>query len=137
VTDPTDDRAEHVHTATLRTLVQYAGASGDFYEMHYDLPFAHERGHPELSVHGLLKAAWLGRLVDEWFRGRGRLVSFEVSYRGMDFRDQPVTCLGEVARRDGRTVELALRTTTAAGDITTTGTAVVELDEQEGPGDGR
>jgi hypothetical protein len=72
-----------------------------------------------------------------WFRGRGRLVSFEVSYRGMDFRDQPVTCLGEVVRRDGRVLELAVHTKNDAGDITTTGTAVVELDEQEGPEDGR
>lgn len=132
--DPTADRAERVHTATLRTLVQYAGASGDFYEMHYDLPFARERGHPELSVHGLLKAAWLGRLVDEWFHGRGRVVSFEVSYRGMDFRDQPVTCLGEVVRRDGRVVELALSTRNADGETTTTGAAVVELDDDEGAG---
>ena len=101
--DATAERFERTHTASLRTLVQYAGASGDFYEMHYDLPFAHERGHAELSVHGLLKAAWLGQLVDDWFEGRGRVVSFEVSYRGMDFRDQPVTCGGEVTRREGST----------------------------------
>jgi acyl dehydratase len=123
------ERFERTHTASLRTLVQYAGASGDFYEMHYDLPFAQERGHAELSVHGLLKAAWLGQLVDDWVGGRGRLVSFEVSYRGMDFREQPVTCGGEVVRRDGATVELALWTRNADGEITTTGAAVVELDE--------
>ncbi|HWM75530.1 MAG TPA: MaoC/PaaZ C-terminal domain-containing protein [Nocardioides sp.] len=126
------ERLELEHTATLRTLVQYAGASGDFYEMHYDLPFAQERGHPELSVHGLLKAAWLGRLVDEWFRGRGRLVSFEVSYRGMDFRDQPVACGAEVVRQDGATVELELWTKNADGDITTSGAAVVALDDAAG-----
>lgn len=137
MTDPSADRVERVHTATLRTLVQYAGASGDFYEMHYDLPFARERGHRDLSVHGLLKAAWLGRLVDEWFHGHGRLVTFEVSYRGMDFRDQPVTCLGEVVRRDGRTVELALSTRNADGEITTTGTALVELDDDERAGSAR
>lgn len=132
MTAPTDERFERAHTASLRTLVQYAGASGDFYEMHYDLPFAHERGHPDLSVHGLLKAAWLGQLVDDWFGGRGRIVSFEVSYRGMDFRDQPVTCGAEVARRIGPTVELALWTTNADGEVTTTGAAVIELDDPSG-----
>ena len=126
------ERFERTHTASLRTLVQYAGASGDFYEMHYDLPFAHARGHAELSVHGLLKAAWLGQLVDEWFRGRGRVASVEVSYRGMDFRDQPVTCGGEVTRREGSTVELALWTKNADGDTTTTGAAVIELDDPSG-----
>jgi len=130
--DTPAERFERTHTASLRTLVQYAGASGDFYEMHYDLPFAHERGHAELSIHGLLKAAWLGQLVDDWFEGRGRVASFEVSYRGMDFRDQPVTCGGEVTRREGSTVELALWTKNAAGDTTTTGAAVIELDDPSG-----
>ena len=64
-------------------------------------------------------------------------MSFEVSYRGMDFRDQPVTCVGEVVRRAGRTVELALSTRNEDGETTTTGTAVVELDHDEGAGSGR
>lgn len=132
MTDAFPERFERTHTASLRTLVQYAGASGDFYEMHYDLPFAQERGHAELSVHGLLKAAWLGQLVDDWWAGRGRLVAFEVSYRGMDFREQPVTCGGEVVGRSGTTVELALWTRNADGETTTAGAAVVELDEHRG-----
>ena len=126
------ERTERTHTASVRTLVQYAGASGDFYEMHYDLAFARERGHAELSVHGLLKAAWLGQLVDDWFHGRGRVVSLDVSYRGMDFRDQPVTCGGEVTRRDGSTVEVALWTKNADGETTTTGSAVIEIDDPSG-----
>src|SRR4029453_971771 len=130
--DATGERFERTHTASLRTLVQYAGSSGDFYEMHYDLPFAHERGHPELSVHGLLKAAWLGQLVDDGLGGRGPVAPFEVSYRGMDFRDQTVTCGGEVTRREGSTVELSLWTKNADGDTTTTGAAVIELDDPSG-----
>lgn len=132
MTDAAPERFERTHTASLRTLVQYAGCSGDFYEMHYDLPFARERGHAELSVHGLLKAAWLGQLVDDWFEGRGRVASFEVSYRGMDYRDQPVTCGGEVTRREGSVAELALWTKNAEGDTTTTGAAVIELDDPSG-----
>ncbi len=123
------DETTRVETASLRTLVQYAGASGDFYEMHYDLPFAHERGHRELAVHGLLKTAWLGRLVEEWFAGRGRLAVLDVSYRGMDFRDEPVTCGGRVTGRDGDRVALEVWTASADGTRTTIGTAEVELTE--------
>jgi len=112
---------------TLRTLVQYAGASGDFYEMHYDVPFAAELGHPDLAVHGLLKTAWLGRLVEEWAAGRGRVVSLEASYRGMDFRDRPCRCEGRVVRRDGDLVELELWTSDDDGHRTTLGAAVVAL----------
>lgn len=118
-----------VETATLRTLVQYAGASGDFYEMHYDIPFARERGHRELAVHGLLKTAWLGRLVEEWFAGRGRITVLDVSYRGMDFRDEPVTCGGRVTGQDGDRISLEVWTASADGTRTTIGTAEVALTE--------
>jgi acyl dehydratase len=121
------DDTTRVETASLRTLVQYAGASGDFYEMHYDVPFAHERGHRELAVHGLLKAAWLTRLVDEWFAGRGRLAVLDISYRGMDFREEPVTCAGRITGRDGDRVSLEIWTADAEGNRTTVGTAEVEL----------
>ena len=123
------DEFTRVETASMRTLAQYAGASGDFYEMHYDLPFAHERGHRELAVHGLLKTAWLGRLVEEWFAGRGVLTVLDVSYRGMDFRDEPVTCGGRVTGRDGDRVSLEVWTADAGGTRTATGTAEVELTE--------
>jgi acyl dehydratase len=123
------DELVRVESASLRTLVQYAGASGDFYEMHYDIPFAHERGHRELAVHGLLKTAWLGRLVEEWFAGRGQLAVLDVSYRGMDFRDEPVTCGGRVTGRDGDRVALEVWTADADGKKTTIGTAEVALTE--------
>ena len=123
------DEFTRVETASLRTLVQYAGASGDFYEMHYDIPFAQERGHRELAVHGLLKTAWLGRLVEEWFAGQGRLSVLDVSYRGMDFRDEPVTCGGKVTGRDGDRVSIEVWTAGADGTRTTIGTAEVALTE--------
>ena len=125
----TPEELTRVETATLRTLVQYAGASGDFYEMHYDIPFARERGHRELAVHGLLKTAWLGRLVEEWFAGRGRIAVLDVSYRGMDFRDEPVTCGGRVTDQDGDRVSLEVWTASADGTRTTIGTAEVALTE--------
>ena len=128
------DEITRVETASLRTLVQYAGASGDFYEMHYDIPFAQERGHRELAVHGLLKTAWLGRLVEEWFAGQhpvgqGRLTVLDVSYRGMDFRDEPVTCGGRVTGREGDRLAIEVWTASADGTRTTIGTAEVALTE--------
>ena len=125
--DSLPEETTRTETATLRTLVQYAGASGDFYEMHYDVPFAHERGHRELAVHGLLKAAWLTRLVDDWFAGRGRLAVLDIRYRGMDFREEPVTCGGRITGRDGDRVEIEVWTADADGSRTTVGTAEVEL----------
>lgn len=122
-----------VVTPDLRRLVEYAGASGDFYEMHYDLDFARRLGHPELAVHGLLKAALLGRLVTSWLGEGGRLVTFEVSYRGMDFRDRPYTCRARVAEVDGDTAVLDLWGEDSDGRRTTLGRADVRL--AHGPGE--
>jgi acyl dehydratase len=121
------DEASRVETASLRTLVQYAGASGDFYEMHYDLDAARALGHPELAVHGLLKAALLGRLVTGWADGRGRIEVLDVSYRGMDFRDSPLTCRGRIEAVDGDRVRLAVWTEDVNGNRTTLGRAEVVL----------
>ncbi|MFC3999602.1 MaoC/PaaZ C-terminal domain-containing protein [Nocardiopsis sediminis] len=114
-------------TPTLRDIVRYAGAAGDFYEMHYDLDFARRLGHPELSLHGLYKAALLGRLVSEWAGDEGRLTSLSVRYRGMDFRDRELTCAARVESTEGGRVELSIRTENADGEATTVGTAVVTL----------
>ena len=76
-----------------------------------------------------LKTAWLGRLVEEWFAGQGRISVLDVSYRGMDFRDEPVTCGGRVTGRDGDRVSLEVWTADAGGTRTTIGTAEVELTE--------
>ncbi|MCS7003587.1 MAG: MaoC/PaaZ C-terminal domain-containing protein, partial [Dehalococcoidia bacterium] len=51
---------------TTRQLVMYAGASGDFYEVHYDKDFAKASGLDNVIVHGLLKTAFLGQLVTSW-----------------------------------------------------------------------
>ena len=110
-------------TATLETLVRYAGAAGDFYPMHYDLDAARSQGHAELSLHGLLKAAWLHDYVAEWADGFADVEEIDVRYQAMDFRDRPLTLGGHVAVVDGRRVELQLWTRDDTGAVTTTATA--------------
>ena len=40
-----------VKNPTTRQLVQYAGASGDFYEIHYDKDFAQGTGLDMVIIH--------------------------------------------------------------------------------------
>ncbi len=114
-------------TPTLRQLVRYAGASGDLYAMHYDLEFAKELGYRDLPVHGLLKAALLGRMLRRWLRPGDRLLTFEVTYRGLDFRDEPLMLGGRVADVVGGRARLDLWITSADGRRSTFGGAEVEL----------
>jgi acyl dehydratase len=122
-----EELPELVTNPTTRQLVQYAGAQGDFYEIHYDQAYAQSVGLPGVILHGLLKAAFLGRLVTDWLGDRGTLKTFEVSYRGIDVPGRPYRCRGRVTRVAGDKVELEVWGEDSDGNRTTIGNAVVEM----------
>jgi acyl dehydratase len=118
---------ELVKHPTTRQLVQYAGAQGDFYEIHYDQDYARSVGLPGVILHGLLKAGFLGQLVTDWIGDDGTLQSFEVSYRGIDQPGRPYTCRGRVTKVDGDMVELEVWGEDSEGKKTTVGSAIVHM----------
>ena len=118
---------ELVKHPTTRQLVQYAGAQGDFYEIHYDQDFARSVALPGVILHGLLKAGFLGQLVTDWLGDQGTLRSFEVSYRGIDQPGRPYACRGRVTKVDGDMVELEVWGEDSEGKKTTVGSAVVQM----------
>lgn len=121
---------ELVKHPTTRQLVQYAGASGDFYEIHYDQDFARSTGLPGVILHGLLKAGFLAQLVTSTVGDGGRLRSFDVSYRGLDLPGRPCRCRGRVLSVNGGVAELDVWTEDPDGQRTTLGRATVELSEE-------
>jgi hypothetical protein len=85
-----------VKRCSTRQLVMWAAASGDFYEIHYDLDFARRNRLDGLLVHGALKHAFLGQLLHDWVAPGGRVTAFGCSYRGTDGPEEPLTCRGRV-----------------------------------------
>ena len=120
-----------VQNCDSQRLVMWAAGSGDFYQIHYDKDFAQSTGLPERIVHGALKHALLGRMLQEWIGYGGRVKQVACQYRGMDMVNQDVICKGVVTRKyrqDGENlVELEVWTETPEGRKTTPGTAVVSL----------
>jgi hypothetical protein len=119
---------------TTRQLVQYAGASGDFYEIHYDRPFAESVGLPGVILHGLLKAGWLGQLVQSWAGPNAFVRHIEASYRGIDQPGRPYHLRGKIISlrptgesAAGGSVELELWGEDVSNHRTTLGNATVEL----------
>lgn len=122
-----DEIPELVKHPTTRQLVQYAGAQGDFYEIHYDQDFARGVGLPGVILHGLLKAAFLGQLITDWLGPDGEIRVLDVSYRGLDVPGRPYRCRGRVTRVDGAEMELEVWGEDPEGNRTTVGTAVVAM----------
>ncbi len=120
-----------VREPSTRQLVQYAGASGDFYEIHYDKDYAEGIGLPGIIIHGALKNAMLGTYVTNWAGPAGILRRLTCQYRGMDFPREPITAKGHVARvyREGslNLVDCTIWLENPQGQQTTPGTATVAL----------
>ncbi len=112
-------------------LVRWAGASGDFYQIHYDKDFALGNNLPGIIIHGALKSAWLGQLLGDWVGLKGKIKKYGCSYRGMDVPGDTLTCRGVVRNKfvegDEHLVELDIWLENGKGQKTTPGKAVVAL----------
>jgi acyl dehydratase len=121
---------------TTQQLVRYAGASGDYYQIHYDLEFARSNGLPNVILHGALKSAFLGQLITDWVGEHGRLARLSVQYRGMDVPGTPIFAKGVVTKKHVESgdhlVECDIWLENADGDRTTPGSAVASLPSRDG-----
>src|SRR5580704_11348100 len=84
---------------TTQQLVRYAGASGDFYQIHYDKDFALGNGLPGVILHGALKNAFLGHLMTDFAGELGWLRKLGVQYRGMDQPGTKVVARGKISKK--------------------------------------
>lgn len=120
-----------VKCPTTMQLVKYAGASGDYYQIHYDKDFALANGLPGIIVHGWLTLAFLGQMLTAWLGEAGTLVKLSGSYRGMNLVNEDIICNGKVTRKyveDGQhCARVEIWAENPRGEKTVTGVAVVTL----------
>jgi acyl dehydratase len=116
---------------TTRQLAQYAGASRDLYEIHYDKDYALKNGLPGVILHGALKNAYLGQLMTDWIGEAGILRRLAVQYRGMDVPGDHLVCKGKVTKKYEEAgkylVDCEIWLENGKGETTTPGTATAEF----------
>jgi acyl dehydratase len=123
------DLPARVHTTTAAQLVRYAGAANDYSGIHYDVDYARRRGFDSVIVHGLLKAAFLAELGQDWAGGDAWYRSFGARYGGTDVVGVPIVCRGRVTSLDESRglVGVDLWAEGVDGRTTTTATGVIQL----------
>ena len=112
------------------TLALYCGASGDHNPIHVDLDFARKSRMPDVFAHGMLSAAYLGRLLTAWVP-QSQMRSLSVRFTGITQLGHLPTCTGKVIEKfeeaGERRVRLALRCANQYGEEKLVGEAVVAL----------
>lgn len=116
---------------TTMQLVKFAGASGDYYQIHYDKDIAMANGLPGVIVHGWLTLSFLGQMVNAWIGQGGKLEKLNGSYRGMNLVHEEIFCYGKVTRKysenDKNLARVEIWAENPRGEKTVTGTALVSL----------
>ncbi|MFH1650931.1 MAG: MaoC/PaaZ C-terminal domain-containing protein [Chloroflexota bacterium] len=128
--------------ASTRTLVKFAGATGDFNPLHYEGTFAARQGVDRPIVHGQLKRAWLVHMLTDWIGEAGTLRKFSCQFRAVDYprlmesnleaaEGETWWCRGKVTRKyqegSEHLVDCDVRVENGSGQPTTIGHATAAL----------
>jgi acyl dehydratase len=115
---------------TRHALALYCGASGDHNPIHVDTDFAKSAGVPDVFAHGMLSAAWLGRLLTNWV-AQSAIRSLDIRFAAITHVGERIVCTGRVLEKfehEGqRLVKLQLATANQDGMTKLTGEALVAL----------
>lgn len=76
-------------------FVKYAGASGDFNPIHYDVPYARDAGNPDVFAQGMLTAGFGAHMVADWF-GLANVTAYRVRFQARVFPGDTVAVTGEI-----------------------------------------
>lgn len=118
---------------TRATLVQYAGASGDFNPIHWNEKFAVEVGLPDVIAHGMFTMAEAARVVTDWLGDPGAVLEYGVRFTKPvvvpnDDKGAVIEVSGKVAALlDDKRVRVDLTATSGGQKVLGMSRAVVQL----------
>jgi acyl dehydratase len=119
-----------VHPLSRATLALYAGASGDHVPLHIDTDYARKAGMSDVFGHGMLTAAWLGRMVSAWV-SQDRIRKLDFRFVAITHLYNQITCSGTVVEKleqDGeQRVRVEIQASNQYGDKKVIGEALVAL----------
>jgi acyl dehydratase len=131
--EPGTELEPRSYPVTRLTLVQYAGASGDFNPIHTNERVAKAVGLPDVIAHGMYTMAEAGRFASEWAGDPGAVVEFGVRFSAPvvvpdDDHGATIEVGGTVQEKlDGNKVVLALVARSGDTKVLTQARAVVVL----------
>lgn len=126
-----DEMGPLVKHISPRQLVMWAAAADDYYEIHYNVEIAREKGLTGVIAQGQLIGCFLGQLATDWMGTSGLLKRLLCSYRAMVFPGQTLICKGAISNkyiREGEhLIECNMWVENPEGEKVVTGTGTILL----------
>jgi acyl dehydratase len=103
-------------TINLTDMIAYAGATWDFYRLHYDPEFIAAAGLPGPVVDGQVFGALFAELLQDALGPDCFVHELSFTFRNLMFAGETVRCVGTVTAIDGDRVTVDLTATILASD---------------------
>ncbi|MFA1545994.1 MaoC family dehydratase [Actinomadura chokoriensis] len=124
----------------LPDMIAYAGATWDWYRLHYDTEFVKASKLPGVVVDGQVFGALLVEQIQDWLGPRCFVRELEFGFRALVFAEETVRCEGTVTEAGDGFLDLDLRVVVVGDDGAADRVAVapararVLLGTADGPG---
>ena len=111
---------------TRTRIVATAIASRDYQDVHHDPGLAQQRGSKDIFMNILTTNGFVGRFITDWAGPDAQLRSVKIRLGAPNYPGDTMVLTGAVTRKDGATVDVALRGANSLGDHVT-GTVTLDL----------
>ncbi|TDC98236.1 MaoC/PaaZ C-terminal domain-containing protein [Actinomadura sp. 7K507] len=124
----------------LPDMIAYAGATWDWYRLHYDTEFVKASNLPGLVVDGQVFGALLVEQIQDWLGPQCFVRTLDFNFKALVFAEETVRCEGTVTEAGDGYLDLDLRVVVVGDDGETDRVAVapararVLLGTADGPG---
>ena len=94
---------------TLTSMIAYAGATWDWYRLHYDHDYLKAKGFKAPVVDGQVFGAYVVQAIQDWLSESAFISELDFRYAGLVFAEEHVQVSGEVTEVSGAGVSLSLK----------------------------